>query len=215
MEAPDVRAFTQIFAEASRPTIRTPRPKSSKEFAPTSFAPSSRRSAGGLRRLPRIDGPRNRTRDCRPLPEFDWTRHARGLAELWLAVERNFSTVQDQDPDPVSIVAQGNVVVIFGREKGRIRVTSNPMTCTSSIRSHFDGTRSGECSRSRRSSHLRREASAGRDTSVYDCGVDNGTTYIASERVSGETETVTANWTREGEQAAWRPCRSPIESAQP
>ncbi len=75
------------------------------------------------------------------------------------------------------------------------------MTCYSSIRSHFDGTESGECSRSRRSSRVRREASAGRDTSVYDCGVDNGTTYIASERVSGETETVIANRRLEGEEA--------------
>ena len=54
----------------------------------------------------------------------------------------------------------------------------------------------------------------GRDTSVYDVGVDNGTTYIASERVSGETETVTANWTREGE-ARGVHVDLPIESAQP
>ena len=70
-------------------------------------------------------------------------------------------------------------------------------------------------SSSRRSSHLRREASARRDTSVYDVGVDNGTTYIASERVSGETETVTANWTREGEEARGVHVDLPIESAQP
>ena len=89
------------------------------------------------------------------------------------------------------------------------------MTCTSSIGSHVDGTRSGEYSSSRPSSHLRREASARRDTSVYDVGVDNGTTYIASERASGETETVTANWTREGEEARGVHVDLLIESTQP
>ena len=53
--------------------------------------------------------------------EFPWRRTARGLDELRSAVEYNFGVVQDQDPRLVSITAQGEVVVVVGRECGRIR----------------------------------------------------------------------------------------------
>ena len=47
MEAPDVRAFTRVFADRFEADDPDAAPNSSKEFASTSFAPSSRRSAGG------------------------------------------------------------------------------------------------------------------------------------------------------------------------
>jgi ketosteroid isomerase-like protein len=53
--------------------------------------------------------------------EFPWRRTARGLDEFRSAVEYNFGVVQDQDPRLVSITAQGDVVVVVGRECGRIR----------------------------------------------------------------------------------------------
>lgn len=54
-------------------------------------------------------------------PEFDWIRRARGVAELRAAVEHNFAILQDQEPELVSVIAQGHVVVVVGRERRRIR----------------------------------------------------------------------------------------------
>lgn len=56
-------------------------------------------------------------------PEFPWLRKARGLDELRRAVETNFGSVQDQRPEISSVVAQGDTVVLLGRERGTIRET--------------------------------------------------------------------------------------------
>jgi ketosteroid isomerase-like protein len=53
--------------------------------------------------------------------ELPWMRRARGIEELRTVVEHNFATLQDQDARLVSITAQGEVVVVVGRECGRIR----------------------------------------------------------------------------------------------
>jgi ketosteroid isomerase-like protein len=56
-------------------------------------------------------------------PEFAWIRHAQGAAALRKAVEQNFGAVEDQRPEITSVYSQGDAVVLFGRERGRIRAT--------------------------------------------------------------------------------------------
>lgn len=59
-------------------------------------------------------------------PEFPWIRRAQGIAELRRALEQNFGSVEDQQPEIINVVAQDNVVVLIGRERGRIRATGTP-----------------------------------------------------------------------------------------
>lgn len=56
-------------------------------------------------------------------PEFAWVRHARGVADLRHAVEHNFGTVEDQRPEITNVLTETNVVVLFGRERGRVKST--------------------------------------------------------------------------------------------
>ncbi|HEY3159132.1 MAG TPA: nuclear transport factor 2 family protein [Vicinamibacterales bacterium] len=53
-------------------------------------------------------------------PEFPYVRHAQGLDALKAALEHNFNAVEDQHPTVLNIFAEGNTVVLFGRETGRI-----------------------------------------------------------------------------------------------
>jgi ketosteroid isomerase-like protein len=59
-------------------------------------------------------------------PEFDWIRHARGVSELRRALEQNFASVVDQQPEIMNVFAEGDTVVLFGRERGRLRATGDP-----------------------------------------------------------------------------------------
>jgi uncharacterized protein len=45
------------------------------------------------------------------------------------AVARNFGALQDQEAEVISLVAQGDTIVIFARERGRIRATGKPYAC--------------------------------------------------------------------------------------
>lgn len=56
-------------------------------------------------------------------PEFSWIRRAQGASELRRAMEHNFSTLEDQQPRVTDVFAEGETVVLFGREQGRIRAT--------------------------------------------------------------------------------------------
>ena len=56
-------------------------------------------------------------------PEFPWVRRATGVVELRRALEQNFGAVDDQQPDITNVFAEGNAVVLFGRERGRIRAS--------------------------------------------------------------------------------------------
>ena len=58
-------------------------------------------------------------------PEFSWMRRARGIREFQQAIEHNFGAVTDQRPEITTIVAQGDVVVLIGREQGRVRDTGH------------------------------------------------------------------------------------------
>ena len=59
-------------------------------------------------------------------PEFEWVRHARGAEELRKAIEQNFSAVDEQKPIVTNVIAQGDSVVVFGREHGLIRTSRQP-----------------------------------------------------------------------------------------
>jgi ketosteroid isomerase-like protein len=54
-------------------------------------------------------------------PELNWMSKARGIDDFGRVVQHNFSEVDEQDSRPVAIVAQGDVVVVIGRERGVIR----------------------------------------------------------------------------------------------
>ena len=52
---------------------------------------------------------------------FPFIRRAKGIAGLRHAIEHNFNVVTDQQPSLLNVVTQGNVVVIFGTERGRLK----------------------------------------------------------------------------------------------
>ena len=58
--------------------------------------------------------------------KFPWMRTAHGVTALREAIAHNFSVLEGQQPELVSIVAQGNVVIVIGRERGRIRQSGEP-----------------------------------------------------------------------------------------
>ena len=58
--------------------------------------------------------------------EFPWIRQAKGPQAFREAVARNFGALVDQQPEVLNVVAQGDCVVLFGREQGRLRVTGTP-----------------------------------------------------------------------------------------
>jgi ketosteroid isomerase-like protein len=57
-------------------------------------------------------------------PQFPWIRRTVGAAALREAIQHNFATVVDQRPEVTSVTAQGDTVVLLGRERGRIKQTA-------------------------------------------------------------------------------------------
>lgn len=55
--------------------------------------------------------------------QFDFTRRAFGPVLTLAAVQANFAQMEDQRPELVSLGAQGNMVVVIFRERGRHRPT--------------------------------------------------------------------------------------------
>lgn len=49
-----------------------------------------------------------------------------GHAEVLPALEQNFSQVAGQQPEIQSVVAQGNMVVVIARERGKVAATGKP-----------------------------------------------------------------------------------------
>jgi uncharacterized protein len=47
----------------------------------------------------------------------------RGLAEVSAAVQRNFGALEQQQAELLSVVAQGDTVVLFGEERGKARAS--------------------------------------------------------------------------------------------
>ena len=55
--------------------------------------------------------------------EFPFVKRARGIDAVRSAIERNFGTVEEQQPEITNVMGQGDVVVLIGSEQGRIRAT--------------------------------------------------------------------------------------------
>ena len=56
-------------------------------------------------------------------PDLPFAGRWKGRGEVLKAVARNFSLLEDQQPEVESVVAQGDTVVVFARERGRFRST--------------------------------------------------------------------------------------------
>ena len=56
-------------------------------------------------------------------PQFPFISKARGKSELLAAVTHNFGALDDQTPEIRDIFADGDTVVLFGRERGKVRQT--------------------------------------------------------------------------------------------
>jgi ketosteroid isomerase-like protein len=56
-------------------------------------------------------------------PMFGFVGRARGRVEALAALQQNFAWVEAQQPETLSLVAQGDQLVVIGRERGRLRAT--------------------------------------------------------------------------------------------
>ena len=54
-------------------------------------------------------------------PEFGFVRQARGREQLLRAIQTNFAAVENQQPEIINVVAQGETIVLIGRERGTHR----------------------------------------------------------------------------------------------
>jgi uncharacterized protein len=59
-------------------------------------------------------------------PEFAWIRRARGTDQVRQAVMHNFGTLRSQHPQLLTLVAQGHIIVLVGRERGEVRASGHP-----------------------------------------------------------------------------------------
>ena len=59
-------------------------------------------------------------------PEFPFVRRARGRDEFIHAMVANFGALENQQPEIGNVVAQGDTVVLVGRERGRFRESGAP-----------------------------------------------------------------------------------------
>jgi len=58
-------------------------------------------------------------------PSVPFVGRWHGREEVVAAVQRNFSWLEDQQPEVQSVVAQGDTVVVVARERGRFRATGD------------------------------------------------------------------------------------------
>src|SRR5689334_22372400 len=59
-------------------------------------------------------------------PAFPWVRQATGIEELRNAIRHNFASLDEQHPGITSLTAQGDTIVLIGRESGRVKATGTP-----------------------------------------------------------------------------------------
>lgn len=55
-----------------------------------------------------------------------WICHAHGRDEVAQAIETNFGVVREQQPEPLSLVCQGDTLMVMARETGRMAQTGEP-----------------------------------------------------------------------------------------
>lgn len=53
-------------------------------------------------------------------PRFPFVRRSEGVDAVIEAIAHNFSTVAEQMPEPLAVVAQGDTVMVMARETGRL-----------------------------------------------------------------------------------------------
>lgn len=68
---------------------------------------------------------------------FPWVRRAHGVEQVRAAVLQNFSVLEDQAPQILAVVAQGNVVDLLLHETGRVKQTQKPYDVTGFIQFIF------------------------------------------------------------------------------
>ncbi len=56
-------------------------------------------------------------------PELPFRGHWKGKRNVLEAVIRNFAMLEDQRPEILTVVAQGDTVIVFAREAGRIKAS--------------------------------------------------------------------------------------------
>jgi uncharacterized protein len=61
--------------------------------------------------------------EIRAPSELGFVCSGRGAAQILAAMKENFAKVEDQQPELVAVVAQGNEVVVIARETGRHRAS--------------------------------------------------------------------------------------------
>ncbi len=64
--------------------------------------------------------------EIRAPAEFPMIRQAKGQQAFREAITYNFTQLIDQRPEVLNVVAQGNCVVLAGRDHGRLRATHTP-----------------------------------------------------------------------------------------
>lgn len=56
-------------------------------------------------------------------PELPFSGYWKGREHVIQATLKNFSLLEDQHPEVLSVVAQGDTVIVFAKERGRIKAT--------------------------------------------------------------------------------------------
>jgi ketosteroid isomerase-like protein len=68
-----------------------------------------------------------------------WCRRARGADEVAAAIAENFASVRDQRTQPLSLVSQGDTVMVMARESGRFADSDEPYEVLLAQQFTFDG----------------------------------------------------------------------------
>ncbi|HEX5726732.1 MAG TPA: nuclear transport factor 2 family protein [Longimicrobiaceae bacterium] len=82
-------------------------------------------AAGRFEELPDLFTPEITFELAAP-PELSWVREAAGPEAVAAAIAANFRSVREQRPELLSLVAQGDTVMLMGREEGRHARTGEP-----------------------------------------------------------------------------------------
>ena len=72
-------------------------------------------------------------------PRIPWRRHALGADEVAATIAENFGTVCEQRTEPLSLVSQGDTVMVMARETGRFADTGTAYEVVIAQQFTFDG----------------------------------------------------------------------------
>lgn len=72
-------------------------------------------------------------------PRVPWRREARGAGEVTDAIAHNFGTVREQRTQPLSLVSQGDTVMVMARETGCFVDDGEPYEVLLAQQYTFDG----------------------------------------------------------------------------